>query len=210
MGIFKPTGTSAALISAIKPHIKGGKLLDLGCGSGVIGAGLSHLVDDTYASDISDEAVLHTIHEYPDLLVRCGNLFEPWEDTKFDYIVDDVSGVAEEIAGVSPWFDGVLCNSGVDGANLIVEVLKKSPDYLNKEGKLFFPVVSLSNVERILDTARQIFNVELLSRTHFPLPSEMLKHRDMFRKLKSAGIQFEERFGMIVFYTDIYMGKVKC
>lgn len=208
MRIFKPTGTSTALINAVKPYVVGGKLLDLGCGSGVVGAALSHLVDDLYASDISEEAAYHTALEYPDILVRCGNLFAPWEGEKFNYIVDDVSGVAEEIAKISPWFEGVPCNSGKDGANLVVEVLKEAPKYLAEGGKLFFPIVSLSNVNHIRDVARDIYRLELLSQTDFPLPKEMWEHEGLLEKLRSEGIEFHKRFGMLIFSTYIYKAEL--
>ena len=218
--IFKPTGTSTALINAVKPYLKArafnflnsltpcGTLLDLACGCGIVGNSLSSEVDDIYASDISQEAVDYVSEKYPDIEVKCGNLFDPWESMKFDYIVDDVSGVAEEIAKVSPWFDGVPCDSGKDGADLVVKVLEQAPKYLNENGKLFFPIVSLSNVDRILDTANRLYKIELLSHTDFPLPKKMYKHIDLLKELKKEGIQFQEKFGLIIFFTDIYMAKV--
>lgn len=206
MAVFKPTGTTDILIKSIKSFITGGRLLDLGCGSGVIGAEFREKCQ-VYASDLSLEAITRMKMTYPDIDVRQSDLFEAW-DMKFDYIVDDVSGVAEEIAKVSPWFKGVPCNSGKDGADLVVKVLEEASKYLNENGKLFFPIVSLSNVNRILDTANRLYKVELLSHTDFPLPQEMYKYIDLLRELKKEGIQFQEKFGMILFFTDIYMAKV--
>lgn len=206
--IFRPTGTSTALINAVKPYIKGGKLLDLACGSGIIGGELLNQVDDVYASDISQEATSYVSKKYPDIDVRYGNLFEPWKDMKFDYIIDDVSGVAEDIAKVSPWFQGIPCESGKDGTKLVIKVLEQASKYLNKNGKLFFPIVSLSNVNKILDTAKSLFKIKLLKHTDFPLPKEMYKDIDLLRELKKEGIQFEEKFGMVIFFTDVYMAKV--
>ena len=114
--------------------------------------------------------------------------------------------MAEDIAKVSPWFEGVPCASGKDGADLVVKVLEQAPKHLKPNGKLFFPVVSLSNVNRILDTANRLYKIELLSHTNFPLPKEMYEHIDLLRELKKEGIQIKEKFGMILFFTDIYMG----
>lgn len=204
--IFHPTGTSQALVNAVKPHIKGGKLLDLACGCGMIGNELSGQAD-VYASDISKEACNYVAKTYPKIKVKCGDLFEPW-GMMFDYIVDDVSGVAENIADVSPWFEGISCDSGRDGADLVVSVLNQAPKYLNGNGKLFFPIVSLSNVDRILDTAKSLYEIKLLSHTSFPLPKEMYEHIGLLRELKREGIQFQEKYGMVIFFTDIYMARI--
>lgn len=207
MAVFKPTGTSEAMLRAIKPHIRGGTLLDLGCGEGVLGYQLSGQVDKVYASDISPDAVAHVEKTYPSINVRQGHLFAPW-NMRFDTIVDDVSGVAEDIAKVSPWFDGVPCQSGYDGADLVVNMLTHAPDHLKYDGKLFFPIVSLSNVNRIKDTARHLFEVELLAHIDFPLPKEMYKYFDLLRGLKCKGIEFKEKFGLIIFYTEIYKATI--
>ena len=199
MAVFKPTGTSEALIKAVKPHITTGKLLDLGCGCGIVGRSLLKDGLDVYASDISPEATIKV--GYPDepIIVRTGSLFEPWDLWKFDYIVDDVSGVSEEIE--NPWFDGVPCNSGKDGTSLIREVIIKAPKYLTEHGKLFFPIVSLSNQKRILDETEKTFkSVTLLSHTEFPLPKEMY-HIDIPKDY------IKERFGMKIFWTDIYLAQ---
>jgi len=204
MSVFKPTGTTDALIKAIKPHIKGGELLDLACGSGIVGASLWKDIDfdQVYASDISPEAIKMVQNKYPYIEARCGNLFEPWLGMAFDYIVDDVSGVAEDIATISPWFDGVPCASGKDGADLVCDVLSQAHLYLEENGTLFFPIVSLSNVERIKDTASKLWKLELLSHTDFPLPKDI--PIEILEGHGKYGIEFKEKFGMVLFYTDIY------
>ena len=42
---------------------------------------------------------------------------------KFDIIVDDISGISEEVAKLSKWFENVPCNAGIDGTANIEEVL---------------------------------------------------------------------------------------
>ena len=59
--------------------------------------------------------------------IREGNLFDPWSDKKFDYIINDVSGISSVIAKNSPWFgDEIPCDSGEDGSNLTVSIIKKA------------------------------------------------------------------------------------
>lgn len=210
MAVFKPTGTSKALIEAVKPHIKGGKLLDLACGCGIVGDSLSGSVDKVFASDISEEAVSFVKKTYPSIDARRGDLFEPWGGELFDYIVDDVSGVSEEVAKLSPWFDGVPCDSGVDGVKLVIKMLLEARDHLHDSGKVFFPALSFSDTGKILELAERFYEVAHLSHTEFPLPKEMYRHIDLLKKLKVGGyISFRERFGMVIWSTDIYAGVKK-
>lgn len=214
-GVFIPTGTTRSLIEAVIGYVrKPGKLLDIGSGSGVIGLSLFQIglvKEPLYASDLSEQAiacmkrnaVLHNLH----IIAKKGSLFEPWENEKFDYIVNDVSGVAEEVAKISPWFNNVPCQSGPDGTLLVVEALRKAPTHLNSNGLFFFPIVSFSNVNKILTVARTTFtHVKQLSHTEWPLPEEMYQHILTLNRLKEEGhIRFLEKFGMVLWYTDIYV-----
>lgn len=214
-GVFVPTGTTKALVKAVRQYVKSpGKLLDLGCGCGVVGIALQKigLVKGLlYASDLSEEAVNCVKenakqHQCP-IVVKSGRLFKPWENEKFDFIVDDVSGVSEEVAKISPWFNNVPCDSGYDGVSLVVEVIQKASFHLNPGGRLFFPVVSFSNANKILNVARENFSyVECLVHEEWPLPKEMNQHIGVLKKLQEEGhIQFVEKFGMVLWFTDIYV-----
>lgn len=212
--VFYPTGTSGLLIDAVRGRIKSpGSVLDLGCGSGVVGIALDKLGlvnKPLYLSDASADAVAVTkqnadLH-HCEVDARVGSLYHPWHGMKFDYIIDDVSGVAEAIAKISPWFRNIPCASGGDGADLVVEVLKNAPPHLEEGGIIFFPVLSLSNTKRILSAASKNFkNVERLVHKTWPLPEEMKEHVNLIRDLAAKDlIQVEEKFGMVLWYTDIY------
>jgi methylase of polypeptide subunit release factors len=208
--IFTPTATSQAMIKAVLENIEPkDSLLDLGCGNGIIGGSLAGYFKNIYASDISQEAIDFIKQNAPYIDARQGNLFEPWKGMKFDIIIDDVSGISEEVAKVSSWFEGVPCISGRDGAKLVSQVLREAPSYLKENGKLFFPIVSLSDINKIKKIAEENFKIKLLSHTEFPLPKEMYKHIDLLKKLKEEGnIYYKERWGLIIFWTDIYVAEV--
>jgi methylase of polypeptide subunit release factors len=213
-GVFEPTGTSVSLVRSLAGlGRRAGRLLDLGCGCGVTGIaaaamGLAEM--PVFASDVSEKAVACAERNARahgcEMVAKAGSLFEPWRGERFDMILDDVSGVAEEIARVSPWFANVPCASGPDGTDLVRAVIEAAPDYLVASGSLVFPIISLSNGPRILDCARSRFSeVTELGHHDWPLPPEMRGHADLLKRMHDQGsIRITQKFGMIIFHTDIY------
>ena len=213
-GVFVPTHTSSLLIQAVCASTLGQHtILDLGCGTGVVGLSLYRhglVRPPIYASDLSLASVrcckINCTRYNCRADVRNGSLFEPWYGELFDIIVDDVSGIAQEIAAVSPWFKGVPCETGADGLELVTSILRMAPWYLNKGGRFFFPVLSLSNVDVLLRRASESFTtVEQILRQEWPLPKELKEHLPLLRKLADEGrIQLQGRFGMVTCFTEIY------
>ena len=213
--VFKPTGTTSALVNDMRKHLQtSSKLLDLGCGIGVTGLSLFKLglvKEPLYASDISKRAVefakLNADKHKCKVIAKEGSIFKPWKEEKFEVIANDISGISEYIAEISPWFRDVSCESGPDGTKLTIEVLMNAKNYLKENGKLFFPVISFSKIDKIHDTAKKYYKkVEKLSSNEWPLPKEMYKYKDELIKLKEKKrIDFKIKFGMIIWYTDIYV-----
>jgi SAM-dependent methyltransferase len=216
-GVFLPNTTTELLINAVKKTIlKPGKVLDLGCGTGVVGLalwleGLSE--EPICASDLSESAVLCAKENFKkyecEADVRRGALFEPWDNEKFNLIIDDISGISQDIASISPWFGGVPCDTGSDGTDLILNILRNASKFLAKDGHFFFPVLSLSNVDSLLRVAKENFStVELIERQDWPLPKELESHIPLLKELSAKGsIQLKERFGMILCSTEVYLAK---
>lgn len=218
-GVFRPTGTSQVLITAVQESLqgeeikKGLSLLDLGCGCGVGGLSLAKLDTSLQLSmsDFSESAVnaakINAVRLGLDADVRLGSLFEPWTNQKFDIILDDVSGVAEEIAKQSGWFTNVPCAAGRDGTDLIISVIKEAPNYLTSGGIFFFPVLSLSNSEKILEAAERAFNdLEMVKCMTWSLPQDLANQGDLIDRLVSEGkISLEEKFGLKLWSTKVYL-----
>ena len=219
-GVFTPNATTNLLIQAVKNTVSEPvNLLDLGCGTGVVGLALylhGLIASPLYASDLSIPSVRCSQenfkrYECPSE-VRVGSMFEPWLGKKFDVIVDDISGIAQRVADVSPWFQGVPCDTGEDGTDLVVEIIRNAPQYLTENGRFFFPVLSLSNVDMLLQIAKENFvTVDRVGRLDWPLPTELKAHIPLLRKLHTDGlIKLEERFGMILCYTEVYCATNPC
>ena len=212
---FIPTATSDFLIDSCSNYIsKKSSVLDLGCGVGIVGITLykMNLIKNLYSSDISiagtKKCVINSKNHNVKNDVRCGSVFDPWSDMKFDYIIDDVSGISEHIASISPWFSNVACDSGPDGTNLTIQILREASNYLNQKGQLFFPVISLSNHKKIIDFAKTVFkNVIKISSNNWFIPDDITNnHEDYIQELKKSGmIDFEEKFGKKISFTDIYL-----
>jgi methylase of polypeptide subunit release factors len=139
--------------------------------------------------------------------VLCGDLFEPVKRMKFDVIVDDVSGVAEEVARISSWFPPEVPLGGPDGADLTIAMLEQSQEHLNDGGHLFFPVLSLSNSAKIVSTARKIYGDRLkrVASKLVPFNHELKDHFDALVRLRDLGlIGFKEIRSRRFWSLEIY------
>jgi methylase of polypeptide subunit release factors len=217
--VFIPTGTSSMLYDAALRYFSPNKTtLELGCGIGIIGIALSKKKSSKtkiYMSDLSKEAcklAKKNLLKYKinhDL--RCGKLFDPWKNAnlKFDLIINDVSGISSQVSKISPWFKNVPCNSGSDGTLLTNLILKKSKNFLSKNGKLIFPIISLSNKKKIITQLKKNFKTfKIISTQKWPFPQEMIKKKNFLINLKKKNlIDFEEKFGTLTFTTDICLAQ---
>tara|TARA_B100002019_G_scaffold291274_1_gene310999 strand:+ start:746 stop:1483 length:738 start_codon:yes stop_codon:yes gene_type:complete len=214
---FIPTGTSDILLKSAIPFIenKNKNILDLGTGSGVLTIALSHFKPklNFYSSDLSISSYKLSNLNYKknnlQVINKCGNLFEPWGQFKFDYIVNDVSGISSKLASVSKWFNSVPSDSGIDGTKLTTKIIKNSKKYLNKNGIFFLPVLSLSNHKKTISYLSKNYKYsKKIGSKFWVMPKEFMKNDKnknlLFLLKKKNQIDFQIKFGIYTWQTDIY------
>ena len=214
--VFLPTSTTTVLLSGVRKLVNpnAASALDLGCGCGIGAVVLTKSIlpkATVYASDISAEAVKLTKYnaENAQLIIdcRCGSMFEPWAGMKFDLIVDDVAGMSEPIARRSRWYPPhIHSDAGEDGTRWIVSILSQAPEFLTPKGQIFFPVLTLSNESKIVDTAQNHFaKVELVIEQWYPLGSDLLPHLNLIEDLMAKGhLEIKKKGSRWLWATKIY------
>ena len=211
--IFEPNLTTKLLIkSASKIINKNDKVLDLGCGSGIIGCYFykKKIIRSIYASDLSKAAINCTLYNAKKLTnnydIRLSDSLDEWKDEKFDLIINDVSGISSKINDISSWFKFAPNNSGKDGIKFTLNILNKYKNNIAAKGKLIFPVLGLSNRNKLINFLKKNkIDYKILDKIEWPLPKNLLQHQDLLKKLKKDKIiNYSEKFGMLFTTTEIF------
>jgi methylase of polypeptide subunit release factors len=211
--IFKPNTTTEVFIAQLG-QLHGKTVLDLGCGAGPIsiaaalaGADLVFAGDIMHLACEATQANVRKNGVEGRVFVKQGYLFEPFGPMEFDLIVCDVSGIADAVARISPWYPISIPTGGPDGTDLTIGVLRESKKHLKPHGSLLFPVISLSNSTRIIAAAKEEYGDKIyeVASKMIPFSKELYEHIELLQQLKQRQlIDFIQRGSRFLWNLSIY------
>jgi methylase of polypeptide subunit release factors len=199
-GVFSPTHTSRTLAEALEIS-PGDTVIDVGCGSGVLAFVAARLgAKKVYGCDLSEPAVrtARRTAEHLDLSDVCefrsGDLLEPVRDVRANVLIGDVSGIPDELASLSGWFEAVPAG-GPTGAELPRKMIETIGDTLVPGGRLYLPTGTIQDENAILSAARAVFgdNMESVMEREFPLPDLVAKSVAAARMMKEGLLNLHRR-----------------
>jgi hypothetical protein len=211
--VFKPNGTTNLIYKSLsKLDLDNKKILDLGCGAGALGIGLIDLgcePKDIYFSDLDKNAVKKTKENLQILksnsVVIESDLFSRWGETKFDIIINDVSGVPSMFSKFFDWFNDVPNESGPDGTHLTKLVIEESIKFLAHDGILITPILSVADSTKSLRYLEKNYKyIDILGEEFFPL-SNLNDDKANEIKLEFPFVSLYKMGPLYAFKTTVYM-----
>jgi len=157
--VYEPREDSLLLLESVK-EIKGKKVLEVGCGSGIISIILAKQNDVT-AVDINEEAVEATKKnaEMNNVHLKCfqSDLFSDISDT-FDIILFNPPYLpAEE--------EDLTYSGGADGRQVIEKFIPQCRNYLKNDGEIYLLISSLTGKEEVMKLFRKNnFSAEIIKK----------------------------------------------
>ena len=210
--VFAPTHTSLSLAQALEVA-PGETVLDVGCGSGVLGFVAARLgAGRVVGCDASEEAVEVARENAAGLGLsdrtefRAGHLLEPVGDVTADVVIGDVSGIPDTIAELAGWFpDGR--SGGPTGAELPVAMIEAIRERLAPGGRMYLPTGTIQSEGRVLAAARRIFgkaNLERIFERDLPLPDLVAKSRAVAAMMAEGLVSLRARGSRLLWHLSIW------
>jgi methylase of polypeptide subunit release factors len=210
-GVFSPTSTSRTLADALEIS-SDDTVIDVGCGSGILAFVAAKLgARKVYGVDLSAPAVeaarrnaealgLSDICEF-----RQGDLLDPVRDVRASVLIGDVSGIPDDIAAASGWFEDVP-SGGPTGAELPTKFLRSIGDVLQPGGRLYLPTGTIQNERAILAAAREVFGdrMENILEREFPLPDLVARSKEVARMVRDGIVSFRQRGSRLLWQLRIW------
>jgi 16S rRNA G1207 methylase RsmC len=160
-----PGSTSFFLLNPIREryqHLKTKKkrLLELGCGTGVVGLILGEYVEELYLSDIADSAVLctqiNTFINFRKAKIYNSDLFKSLPDILFDVILFNIPLLDKPIESIAE-----LSTNDPSG-QIFLNFIQQVPQYLAPQGEIFLTYSNLGDLA-LLNKIPPSFTVEKIA-----------------------------------------------
>lgn len=210
-GVFSPTSTSRTLADALEIS-EDDTVVDVGCGSGILAFVAAKLgAKRVYGVDLSAPAVdaarrnaemlgLSDVCEF-----RHGDLLDPVRDVRASVLIGDVSGIPDDLAAASGWFEDVP-SGGPTGAELPTKFLRSIGDVLQPGGRLYLPTGTIQNERAILAAAREVFGdrMENILEREFPLPELVARSKEVARMVRDGIVSVRQRGSRFLWQLRIW------
>jgi 16S rRNA G1207 methylase RsmC len=136
------------------------RLLDIGCGTGVVGLSLSKYVEDLYLSDVGSNAVLcariNSFINFKSAKIYQSDLFTSLPDLLFDVITFNLPLLHQNIESTVE-----LATNDPNG-QIFIKFVEQLSLYLKPQGEVFFTYSTLGDLE-LIKKIPQCFDVEKLA-----------------------------------------------
>lgn len=209
--IFKPNLTTRLLLAAADTWELSGEsvVCDIGCGSGyIIGELFKSCSEKAVAGvglDISVDAINLARRTYSDSRLRfeVADIQSAAPVPAANFYICDVAGIAEDVAAVSGWYEGVDCATGESGMRLIEIALKKmSRAATPRRASLIMPIISLSDVKLHMDLLTEYCtDIELGQSKYWPVPESLQQLVNHSPDVFLRRFELENKFGVWCAYS---------
>jgi hypothetical protein len=218
---FAPNLTSELLVQTVCTEVSIlSSLLDVGSGSGAIALYCKEVFPNSKISGVESNKLSRDESQFNAANLNLHVEFFANDEltrlicTSPQVIVNDVTGISSEVAKLTRWFHHSDAPIDDDGITLSLDVFKRMREcsqYLDAT-TIYFPLISLCNRQKYLEELRDTWYLRCITQRDWPAPAE-LSTSDAISKLgqlrESNKISYRERFGKIIFDTQIWEAKIK-
>ncbi|EKE82936.1 methyltransferase [Idiomarina xiamenensis] len=205
--VFEPS-QHGRLFAEHLPINNGERVIDIGCGAGILAIYAALQGAQVWATDISADAVALTEanarRNGVSVMGHAGGFFAGLSE-KLDVIVANLpqeivaSQHASQLGAAAMAIDG-----GQRGNDLVLELLRQAPDYMHPESRLYLPLHTLSDYQHTLTQALRRYHVSLVAMNDLPVKAFVTDNLTFYQELAQAGVMriFERND---VWYSTVYV-----